>query len=116
MYKKIRAHPTTREIYGERLAAEGTIPPNWLDNERDAFRKFLDDEFEAATDFKSNKADWLDGQWAGFAPPVDDDRRGDTAIEIDQLKDVGRTILFVSEKIQGPPNAAAGAGSARQIL
>ncbi|MBB5517363.1 2-oxoglutarate dehydrogenase E1 component [Amphiplicatus metriothermophilus] len=92
MYKKIRAHKTTREIYGARLAAEGIISEDWQEKERAAFRKFLEEEFEAAKSFKPNKADWLDGQWSGFVPPVDDDRRGDTAVDIETLKRIGRTI------------------------
>ena len=92
MYKKIKKHPTTRQIYATRLQSEGVIDGAWLDKERNDFRQFLGEEFDSATNFRSNKADWLDGQWAGFAPPVDDDRRGDTAIEIDTLKEIGKSI------------------------
>ena len=92
MYNKIRNQPTTREIYADRLVQEGVIGAAWEQDERDTFRKFLDSEFEAATAFKPNKADWLDGAWSGFVPPVDDDRRGDTAVEIDELKSIGETI------------------------
>ena len=92
MYKKIRSHETAPNIYADRLVAEGVIGETWEDDEREKFRKFLDDEFEAATNFKPNKADWLDGQWSGFVPPVDDDRRGDTAVEIESLKSIGERI------------------------
>ena len=92
MYKKIRGTRTTREIYAERLAAEGVIDANWSENERTAYKTFLDSEHDASKAFKPNKADWLDGQWSGFVPPMDDDRRGDTAVEIDVLKRIGKTI------------------------
>ncbi|MEO1135689.1 MAG: 2-oxoglutarate dehydrogenase E1 component [Pseudomonadota bacterium] len=92
MYKKIRSQPTTREIYADRLVAEGVIESTDAKEEQKRFRAFLDDEFAAAEAFKPNKADWLDGQWSGFVPPVDDDRRGDTAIEIDELKRIGGTL------------------------
>ncbi|MGF1545237.1 MAG: 2-oxoglutarate dehydrogenase E1 component [Parvularculaceae bacterium] len=92
MYKKIREHAKVATIYAERLEKEGLISNGWADDEVEAFRKFLDDEFEAATSFKPNKADWLDGQWSGFAPPVDDDRRGDTAVGVDELREIGRQI------------------------
>ena len=92
MYKKIRNHKTTREIYAERLEQEGVISSGWEDAERNNFRIFLEQEFDAATAFKPNKADWLDGQWSGFVPPVDEDRRGDTAVDLDDLKRIGKTI------------------------
>ena len=44
------------------------------------WRAKLDIELEASQSYKSNKADWLDGHWAGFkvADTSDDPRRGIT--------------------------------------
>ena len=92
MYKTIRGLPTSREIYAKRLVEEGALTPEEADAERANFRKFLDDEFEAANAFRPNKADWLDGQWSGFVQPMDDDRRGDTAVEIGALESIGGTL------------------------
>ncbi len=92
MYKKIRSHPTTRELYARRLVEEGVIDADWDARERDAFKAFLESEYAAGSAFKPNKADWLDGQWSGFAPPSDDDRRGDTAVDLDSLRKVGKAI------------------------
>ncbi len=92
MYKKIRAHKTTRELYAARLEAEGVIEPGYAEAERQRFRARLEDEFASASGFKPNKADWLDGQWSGFVPPLDDDRRGDTAVDLDTLKKIGERI------------------------
>ncbi len=92
MYRKIRAHKTTRELYAARLEAEGVIEPGYAEAERQRFKKRLEDEFDAAKGFKPNKADWLDGQWSGFVPPMDDDRRGDTAVDIATLKKIGERI------------------------
>ncbi|MEO1252649.1 MAG: 2-oxoglutarate dehydrogenase E1 component [Pseudomonadota bacterium] len=92
MYKKIRSLPTVRELYGERLEAQGLIKSGEMESERGAFRKFLDEEFEAGDSFKPNKADWLDGQWSGFVQPVDDDRRGETAVPVEELKSTGETL------------------------
>jgi 2-oxoglutarate dehydrogenase E1 component len=92
MYKKIRAHKTARERYAARLEAEGVIEPGYAEAERQAFRARLEEEFSAAKGFKPNKADWLDGQWSGFVPPMDDDRRGDTAVDLETLKKIGERI------------------------
>ena len=89
MYRKIKSHKTTLEIYSGRLESEGEIPGGWGDGEREGFRQFLEKEFEAATEFKPNKADWLDGQWSGYAQPEDDDRRGETAVDTEKLRSIG---------------------------
>ena len=92
MYKQIRTLPTTREVYAKRLAAEGAVSDQEASDEAANFRKFLEEEFASAEAFKPNKADWLDGQWSGFVPPVDDDRRGDTAVDIENLKIIGAAL------------------------
>ncbi|MEM8935418.1 MAG: 2-oxoglutarate dehydrogenase E1 component [Pseudomonadota bacterium] len=92
MYKKIRSLPTTKKIYSKRLAEEGVIDDAFGEREADKFRGFLDSEFTAAESFKPNKADWLDGQWSGFVPPIDDDRRGNTAVAEEDLKSIGETL------------------------
>ncbi len=100
MYKKIRGHATTRAIYADRLEKEKIIPANYAEDERKRFREFLESEFGSAGAFKPNKADWLDGQWSGFVPPMDDDRRGDTAVDLDILKKIGERITSFPEGFQ----------------
>ncbi len=92
MYKKIRSLKSSREIYGRRLEAEGLLEPGEMEKTREEFRGFLDSEFSAAEGFKPNKADWLDGQWSGFVQPIDDDRRGNTAVPIDSLSSIGAAL------------------------
>ena len=67
MYKTIAKQPTTRAIYAERLVEEGVIAAG--EGERDGRRLpgRLEREFEAAPSYKPNKADWLEGAWAGLA-------------------------------------------------
>ena len=92
MYAKIKTQETARAIYAKRLASDGLMSAEEAEGERTRFRDFLQDEFDAAEAFKPNKADWLDGQWSGYAQPVDDDRRGDTAYDVDALKSIGKTL------------------------
>ena len=65
MYKAIRAHPTTLEIYAKKLIAEGVVTEGEVEKMKADWRARLDAEFEAGTGYKPNKADWLDGRWAG---------------------------------------------------
>jgi len=91
MYKKIRSHPTTVEIYADRLIASGLLTREDVDNRKAQWRARLDEEFEAAESYKPNKADWLDGRWKSIkrAAPADDPRRGKTGLELDELREIG---------------------------
>jgi 2-oxoglutarate dehydrogenase E1 component len=97
MYKIIRAHKTTLEIYTEKLVAEGVITMGEVEKIKSDWRQRLEAEYEAGQAYKPNKADWLDGRWAGLKPALDtdDDRRGRTGLPIDKLKDLGRRITEV---------------------
>ena len=91
MYKKISTHQNVVALYGARLIADGTITAPEFETMKAAYRKNLDDALSVATDYKANKADWLDGRWAGMkaAADQDDARRGQTGYPIEKLKEMG---------------------------
>src|ERR1700751_2921297 len=99
MYKKIGAHPSTLEIYAKRLVTEGVMSEGEGDKAKSDWRARLDAEFEAGTSYKPNKADWLDGKWAGFkvADQEEDARRGVTGVDVATLKEIGRKITKVPD-------------------
>ena len=94
MYKAIAKHPSTLEIYGDKLIAEGVVSAGEVDKMKAEWRDRLDIELDAALSYRANKADWLDGRWAGFktAGDTDDPRRGKTGVEIAKLKEIGEKI------------------------
>lgn len=98
MYAKIRAQPSTREIYSQRLVAEGVITQAEVDAELSRFETFLDEQFEAGKTFKAERADWLDGQWQGFQAPKEE-LRGDTAVPMETLKDLGHRLTTVPNSV-----------------
>ena len=90
MYKKIRAHATTRELYAKQLVEENVITQAESDQITQDFMKKLEGEFEASSTYKPNKADWLEGKWAGLqAQGADSPHRGETGVDIDKLKQIG---------------------------
>jgi 2-oxoglutarate dehydrogenase E1 component len=99
MYKKIATHPSTLEIYSKRLIAEGVMTEGEVEKAKADWRARLDAELEAGSGYKPNKADWLDGKWAGFktADQEEDPRRGVTGVDLAQLKDIGRKITRVPD-------------------
>jgi 2-oxoglutarate dehydrogenase E1 component len=94
MYKKIRSHPTTLEIYSKKLIAEGVVSEADVQKMKDDWRAHLEIEMESGTSYKPNKADWLDGRWSGLkvAGEVEDARRGNTGVELDTLREIGKKI------------------------
>jgi 2-oxoglutarate dehydrogenase E1 component len=99
MYKKIAAHPSTLEIYARKLIAEGVVTEGEVAKMKADWRTRLDAEYEAGTGYKPNKADWLDGRWAGFkfAADADDPRRGHTGVAVETLKEIGSKITAVPQ-------------------
>ena len=100
MYRLIRSHPTTLQIYAEKLIAEGLVTQGEVDKMRADWRHRLEAEFEAGQSYSANKADWLDGRWAGFKAEqdvADDDRRGETGVNLDRLKMIGERITAAPE-------------------
>ncbi len=99
MYKKIRSHASTLDIYAKKLIAENVISEGEFAKAKADWRARLEAEFEAGTGYKPNKADWLDGRWAGMkaADLLEDPRRGNTGVDIATLKDIGAKITAVPE-------------------
>ena len=99
MYSRIKTHPSVVEVYSKRLIKQGLISEDEFVEMKAAYRKRLDDAFEAADSYKANKADWLDGRWTGFkkAETGDDPRRGKTGVDMDTVRDVGLKITTVRE-------------------
>jgi 2-oxoglutarate dehydrogenase E1 component len=100
MYRKIKTHPTTLKQYAHRLMDECFLTEEEFDRDKTRWRVKLDEEFEAGQSYKPNKADWLDGRWAGMKAvreDAEDPRRGATGIAIATLKEIGRGITKVPE-------------------
>ncbi len=94
MYKTIANHPTTREIYTDKLIQEGVITEAESDKMVTGYAKHLEKELESASSYKPNKADWLEGKWAGlfYLEGPEEMRDDDTSVEMDLLREVGMAI------------------------
>lgn len=97
MYKKIRAHESTRDIYAKQLIAEKTITPEESKKIVDDFMAYLETAYEATKSFKPNKADYLEGAWTGFKVAYGDERRGSTAISDETAQRIGKVLTTVPE-------------------
>ncbi|KZL15904.1 2-oxoglutarate dehydrogenase E1 component [Pseudovibrio sp. Ad26] len=99
MYRKIRKHETTLQIYADKLVKEGLMSAEDVNKAKADWRSHLDREFETGQTYKPNKADWLDGRWSKMkiAKEVDEPRRGSTGLSMDELKDLGGKLTNVPD-------------------
>jgi 2-oxoglutarate dehydrogenase E1 component len=93
MYAKIKGHPSTRELYSQRLIAEGVTTEAEVQAWLAEFDAFLDAEFDAGKAYKADKADWLDGKWAGLS--LSGEERRETGVPMQKLLDLGRKITSI---------------------
>ena len=99
MYQKIRQHPTTMQIYADRLISEGLMTADDFEAKKTEYRNMFEAEFEAGDTYRPNKADWLDGVWSGLevAKSEEELRRGNSGVEIETLREIGRKLTAMPE-------------------
>ena len=103
MYKKIHAHKTTLQIYTEKLVAEGVITDGEVAKLQGNWWHHLETSLQASQTFKPDKADWLDGRWAGLraAPSgADDARRGRTGVDRARFTEIGLRLTTIPEHFE----------------
>ena len=97
MYKRIKKHRTTLQIYAERLVKDDLMPEGEIEDLKAAFQSQLHDEFEAGRDFKPNKADWLDGRWSHLDKQGEQYQRGLTSIKPETMAEIGASLARVPD-------------------
>ena len=98
MYKKIRSHPSTIKIYGEKLVNERLFSKQDLDQQIIDFKNLLDDQFKNAKDYKP-KIRWFEGTWSRYKPERGKDKRGVTGSDLKILNNISDRIhVFPSDK------------------
>ena len=91
MYKKIKEHPTTLNIYANKLIGENLISNDEFEKNKSDFNLLLDNQFKSAKDDKP-KLDWFEGTWSRYRPQKGQDKRGKTGVN-------ERTLISISNKI-----------------
>ncbi|MEM1313979.1 MAG: 2-oxoglutarate dehydrogenase E1 component [Pseudomonadota bacterium] len=100
MYKAIKTHKTTLQLYTERLVADGLIPEGEIEDEKARFQSFLNDEFEQGKEYRPNKADWLDGRWSGMGAGEGEYQRGATSVPMERLMEVGKALSSLPDSVK----------------
>ena len=102
MYKKIKQHPTTLNIYGEKLIKEGVITAEEFNENKKEFKKLLDEQLKTAKEYKP-KLEWFEGVWSRYKPTRGQDKRGVTGVTVDVIKKIGKKITHIPEDFNVHP-------------
>ena len=100
MYKTIKKHKTTLQLYSERLIADGLMPKSEIENCKNNFQEILNNEFDAGKDYKPNKADWLDGRWSHLNQNKENYQRGSTSISSKSFDQISKALTKKPKNFQ----------------
>ncbi len=106
MYRTIAAHPTTRQIYAARLVEQRVVAAGEPEAMAARFVVRLETEFAAAKSYRPNKADWLEGAWAGLEPAPRDGCGCDTGVAPGVLRELGQGLVTVPDGFRLNPKIA----------
>lgn len=103
LYKAIAKHSNPKDIYAQKLIAEGSIDETYLKSITDDFKQMLNKEFdESKKDSTSKVKEFMQSTWKGFIRqqleamllPVD------TSYGVTQLKDIAKIVSTVPENVK----------------
>tara|TARA_E500000331_G_scaffold230762_1_gene220942 strand:- start:8339 stop:11254 length:2916 start_codon:yes stop_codon:yes gene_type:complete len=94
MYKVIKKHPTTLNVYAGKLINEGSVSQKEFDEMKKNFKKLLEEQFNTAREYKP-KLEWYEGVWSRFKPEKGKDKRGNTGVSLNKIKSLGEKLTFI---------------------
>ncbi|KAH0682080.1 hypothetical protein KY289_019832 [Solanum tuberosum] len=97
MYQVIRSHPSSLEIYQNKLLQHGQVTKDDVEKIHNKINAILNEEFVASKDYVPQKRDWLSAFWSGFKSPAQLSRVRNTGVKPEILKDVGKAITSLPE-------------------
>jgi 2-oxoglutarate dehydrogenase E1 component len=108
MYRAIAKQRTTRSLYAEKLAQEDMVSPVDAGRMVEEFNATLEAAYQAAQGYKVNKADWLEGHWAGLKQPDQEIDQLDNATAVGNgvLRQIGVALSRVPEGFALHPRIA----------
>jgi len=102
MYKKIKQHPTTLNVYAKKLIQTGVISQAEFNDMKIQFKNLLEEQFKTAKEYKP-KLEWYEGVWSRFKPEKGKDKRGATGVNADKIKKIGEAITHIPEDFNAHP-------------
>ena len=102
MYKKIKKHPTTLNVYADKLIKEETISQNEFNKMKLDFNSLLANQFKTAKEYKP-KLEWYEGVWSRYKPEKGKDKRGRTGVSLEKIKKIGDKLVVIPNDFNAHP-------------
>jgi 2-oxoglutarate dehydrogenase E1 component len=115
MYSVIRKHPTVRQIYADRLVAEGALPENDAATMVEQYRQGLDEgrpQARASLGMIGNK---YTVDWSKYSQ-VDWSERVQSGVEVNRLRALGERIVSYPAEFTLHPRVAQVVANRRKML
>jgi len=123
MYKAIATHPTTRQIYTQKLIEKGLITQEAVEAIALEYEANLQQEFEKVQKENAEnpveKLDWLQGIWSDINPPKHverDETHHNTGVTLERLKEVAHGNFRIPEGFNLHPRIARQMDAKRQLI
>ncbi len=98
MYKTIAAKTPPARLYAQQLISEGVVTEAEVGAIVEELNALFQKEYDAGKDFKPNKANWLEGKWAGFGQlKTLLGEEPETGVDVKTLKTLGKAITAIPE-------------------
>jgi len=102
MYKKIKKHPTTLNVYAKKLIKNRIISEKEFNKMKVEFKNLLENQLKTAKEYKP-KLEWYEGVWSRFKPEKGKDKRGKTGISLDKIKKIGEKLSLIPQNFNVHP-------------
>lgn len=89
LYKKIKNHPSTLELYEKQLIESGDATKEELDEIKKETLELYESDLEASKSYQPKESDWLSSKWSGFKSPKQLSRIRSTGVDIEVLQKIG---------------------------
>ena len=100
LYKSISKHKNPRDIYAEKLLAEGIIDANYVKNLETEYKKNLEEDLlDSRKIEKTVITPFMQDEWEGFGQVVEDKMLApmDTSYDLKKLDEVAQSITVLPE-------------------
>lgn len=100
LYKAISKHSNPKDIYAQKLIAEGTIDQEFVTSITDKFKEMLNTEFEKSKQDSTSKVrEFMQSTWSGFERQQLEAMLlpEDTTYDIDKLRGIAKVVSTVPE-------------------
>ncbi|PWL39363.1 2-oxoglutarate dehydrogenase E1 component [Flagellimonas aquimarina] len=101
LYKSISKHPNPRDIYAEKLIAEGIIDKNYVKELEAEYKKNLEEDLlDSRKVEKTRITPFMQDEWEGFGQVAEDAMLGtiDTSYELKKLDQIAKSITGLPEE------------------